>query len=163
MVGSALPLDRSGSLNRTGIVADRRCASRDTASITAHDNEELMRAVVQAFNRRDVAMLEPLLAQDVEIVPIRAALEGTVYRGANAAAEWYAAVDGSWDDLTVVVDEVRAHGDQVLGLGRVRGRGRESGVAIDVEAAAVARLHDGLITHLRIYTERAKALEAFDG
>jgi ketosteroid isomerase-like protein len=122
-----------------------------------------MRAVVEAFNRRDVEMLEPLLAPDAEIVPIRAALEETVYQGPNAAAQWYAAVDGSWEGLSVEVDEIRARGDLVLGLGRIRGRGRESGVAIDVEAAAMARLRNRQITHLRIYTERAQALEAFDG
>jgi len=131
--------------------------------MTAPENDDMMRTVVEAFSRRDVKMLESILAPDAEIVPIRAALEGTVYQGPNAAAAWYAAVDGSWEDITVEVDEMRTNGDLLLGLGRIRGRGRESGTAIDVQAAAVARFRDGLITHLRIYTDRAEAFEAFAG
>jgi ketosteroid isomerase-like protein len=147
---------------RSGTSASREIEHRqprDTAHMTRDENAEIGRAVVDAFNRRDVKALEALLAQDAEIVPIRAAVEGTVYRGPNVAGRWFSEVDASWEDLTVTVDEVRATADGGLLLGRVRGRGRGSGATIDVEAAAVARLRNGLITHLRIYTDRAKALE----
>ena len=80
--------------------------------------------------------------------------------GPDAVARWYAAVDDSWEEMTVEIDAVRVNGDSVLALGRIRGRGRDSGVAIDVEAAAVARFRDGLITSIHDYTDRAKALEA---
>ena len=123
-------------------------------------NVESARAVVEAFNRRDVEALTALLAQDVEIVPIRAAVESTVYRGPDAAAQWYAAVDESWEDLKVEIEEVRDRGDRVLVLGRIRGRGRGSGAAIDVEAASVGYFRDGLITRLHHFTNRAEALEA---
>ena len=127
----------------------------------SRERRETLGLVVDAFNRRDVEGLAALLANDAEIVPTRAALEATTaYRGPTAAAQWYAAVDESWDELVVEIDELRERGDRVLGFGRIRGRGRQSGAAIDVEAAAVARFRDGLITNLRIYTSRTEALEA---
>lgn len=121
---------------------------------------ETMRAMVEAFNRRDLDALTALFARDAEIVPIRAAVEDTVYRGPHAAAEWCAGVDDSWDELMVEIEEVRDGGDRVLGLGRVRGRGRESGAAIDVEAASVGHFRDGLITRLHNYSNRAEAVRA---
>lgn len=81
------------------------------------------RAVVEAFNRRDVRALEALLAPDAEIVPIRAAVEDTVYRGPNVAARWFSAVDASWEDLTVTVEEVRAAADCGLLLRKGQGPG----------------------------------------
>jgi len=126
----------------------------------SQENVETLRAVIDAFNRRDVEALMALLARDAEIVPIRAALEDTVYRGPDAVAEWYTAVDESWEELTAEIEGARAGGDWVLGFGRLRGRGRESGAAIDVEGATVAHFRDGLITSLHNYTTRAEALEA---
>ena len=126
----------------------------------SQENVESMRAGIEAFNRRDVEAATALLAKDAEIVPIRAVLEGTVYRGPAAVAQWYAAVDESWDELRVEIEEVRAAGDRVIALGRIRGQGHESGAAIDVEAASVAHFRDGLITSLQHYTNRAEALKA---
>jgi hypothetical protein len=42
---------------------------------------ETMRAAMAAFNRRDGEALGAVLAEDAEIVPVRAAVDGTVYRG----------------------------------------------------------------------------------
>ncbi len=42
-----------------------------------------------------------------EIVPVRAALEGTVYRGPEAAEQYCAAVDESWENLRWEVEEIR--------------------------------------------------------
>jgi ketosteroid isomerase-like protein len=126
----------------------------------SEENVDSMRAVIEAFNRRDVEALKALLAADAEIVPIRAAMEGTVYRGPDAAEQWFAAIDESWEELQVEIEQARDGGDRVLGLGRIRGRGRESGAPIDVEAASVAYIRGWLITVLHNYTNRAEALEA---
>jgi SnoaL-like domain len=69
-------------------------------------NVEIMRAAIEAFNRRDGEGFGAFLANDAEIVPVRAALEGTVNRGPDAAAQYCAAVDESWEDLRWEVEEV---------------------------------------------------------
>ncbi len=120
----------------------------------------LLREATDAFNRRDGAAFDALLARDAEIVPVRAALEGTVYQGDDAGSQYCAAVDETWDSLNWEIEEVRDVGDAALALGRIRGKGRESGVAIDTSAAWVAHFRGGLIARFRTYTDRSEALEA---
>ena len=127
----------------------------------SRENVEVMHSVLDAFNRRDVEALGALLAPDAEIVPMRAALESNAaYRGPNAAADWFAAVEEAWVELSGEVERTRKVGDRVIAFGRLRGHGRGSGAAIDVEATAVAHFRAGLITRLQIFTNREAALEA---
>jgi ketosteroid isomerase-like protein len=127
----------------------------------SRENVEVVRLVVDAVNRRDADALTALLTADAEIVPIRAALEeGTVFRGPGMAARWLTAVDEAWDDLRTEISELRDLGDRVVAFGRLRGRGRESGAAVDVEVVSVIRFRDGLITWMRVFSNRAEALEA---
>ena len=126
----------------------------------SEENVEIMRVAMEAFNRRDGERFGGLLASDAQIVPVRAALEGTVYRGPDAAAQYCAAVDETWDDLRWEVEEIRDSDDCVLALGRIRGRGRGSGADIDARAGWVARFREGLITNFHTYADRAAAIEA---
>ncbi len=126
----------------------------------SQENVEIMRTAIEAFNRRDGEGFGGVLANDAEIVPVRAALEGTVYRGRNAAQEYCAAVEESWENLTWEVEEIRDGESWVLALGHIRGRGRGSGAAIDARGAWLARFRDGMVTHFRTYPDRSEALEA---
>jgi ketosteroid isomerase-like protein len=123
-------------------------------------NVEVMRAAIAAFNRRDGEGFGAFLANDAEIVPVRAALEGIVYRGRTAATQYCAAVENSWENLTWEVEEIRDGDDWVLALGRIQGRGRGSGAAVDAKGAWLARFKDGLVTNFRTYPDRREALEA---
>src|SRR5204862_1271331 len=101
-----------------------------------------------------------VLAPEAVIVPARAQLDGIVYRGPDAVAEYCAGVDAIWDDLTYEVDHIRDGGDWVLALGRMRGRARHSGAVLDVTAGWVFHFRDRLITRFHAHTDRARALEA---
>lgn len=72
----------------------------------SEENVETMRAAMEAFNQRDGEGFGALLASDAEIVPVRAALEGTVYHGPDAAVQYCAAVDESWENLRWEVEEM---------------------------------------------------------
>jgi ketosteroid isomerase-like protein len=122
-------------------------------------NVDIMRTALAAFNDRDGAGFDALLDQHAEIVPVRAALEGTTFRGPNAASQYCAAIEVSWEQLRWEVEEIRDLGSRVIALGHIQGRGRESGAAIDARGAWVADLPDGLITRFQTYSDRAKALE----
>jgi ketosteroid isomerase-like protein len=123
-------------------------------------NVEAMRLAMEAFNRRDADSFGTFFADDAEIVPVRAALEGTVYRGPDAAAQYCSAVDESWNNLAWEVEDLRDGGTWVLALGRIRGEGRGSGVTIDARAGWIARFSDGLVTSFHTYADRREALEA---
>jgi ketosteroid isomerase-like protein len=126
----------------------------------SQENVETVRAAIEAFNRRDGESFDALLADNAEIVPVRAALEGTVYRGPNAATQYCAAVEASCEDLTWEVEEVRDGGTWVLALGRIRGRARGSGAASDARGAWLARFSGRTVTSFRTFPERGEALEA---
>jgi ketosteroid isomerase-like protein len=126
----------------------------------SQENVEIVRVAMEAFNRRDGEGFGALLASDAEIVPVRAVLEGTVYRGPGAAAQYCAAVDDSWENLRWEIEEIQDDDGWVLVLGQIRGRGRGSGAVLDVRAAWVARFREGLVTNFHTYTDRGEALEA---
>jgi ketosteroid isomerase-like protein len=126
----------------------------------SEENVGRLQAAVEAFNQRDGAKFDRLLAPDAEIMPARAALEGTTYRGRDAASQYVAAVEESWEALRWEVDEVREAGDWVLALGHIRGKGRGTGASIDTSGGWVAQFRDGLITRFRTCTSREQALEA---
>jgi ketosteroid isomerase-like protein len=123
-------------------------------------NVDIMRTALAAFNRRDGAGFDELLDQNAEIVPVRAALEGITFRGPDAASQYCAAVEESWEELRWEVEEIRDLGSRVIALGHIQGRGRGSGAGIDARGAWVAHLSDGLITRFQTYSDRAEALEA---
>ena len=123
-------------------------------------NVATLRAAIEAFNRRDGDCFDDLLAEDAQIVPARAALDGTVYRGPDAATQYCAAVDAIWEGLMFESDDIRDGGDWVVALGRMRGRARSSGALLEVTAGWVAHFRDGLVTSFHTHADRAKALEA---
>jgi ketosteroid isomerase-like protein len=126
----------------------------------SQENVTRLQTAVEAFNNRDGEQFDRLLAPDAEIVPVRAALEGTTYRGPDAGSQYVAAADESWDSLRWEVDELREVGESVLALGQIRGRGRETGATIDTSGGWVAQFRDGLITRFRTCTSRKAALKA---
>jgi ketosteroid isomerase-like protein len=126
----------------------------------SQENVEAMRTAMEAFNRRDGERFDDLLTEDAEIVPVRAALEGTIYRGSKAASQYCAAVEKTWEDLGWKIEEMRDGGEWVLALGRIRGQGRDSGAGIDSRAGWVAHFRDGLIARFQTYADRAEALKA---
>jgi ketosteroid isomerase-like protein len=126
----------------------------------SQENVEIMEAALAAFNRRDGDAFGVLLDREAEIIPARAALDGTIFRGVDAAKRYCAVADATWEHLRWDVEEVRDADDWVLALGCIRGTGRESGVAIDVRGGWVARFRAGRMTHFQTHSDRHEALKA---
>jgi ketosteroid isomerase-like protein len=126
----------------------------------SQENVERMRGAMEAFNQRDGSAFDGFLARDAEIVPVRAAVEGTTYRGVDAGSQYCVAVNQSWENLGWDVEQIRDGEDWVLALGHIRGAGRDSGVAIDTRAGWLAHFSQGRITRFQTFTNRDDALEA---
>jgi ketosteroid isomerase-like protein len=124
------------------------------------ENVDIVHAALRAFNQRDRAGFDVLLATEAEIIPARAAIESVAYRGSDAGSQYCNAVDERWENLRWEVDEIRDGGDWVLALGHIVGRGRDSGAAIDARGAWLAKLRGGQITHFQTFSDRAAALKA---
>lgn len=123
---------------------------------------ELARRLIELFNRGDREGLKEITIDDAEIVPMRAALEGTVYRGPNALDDFWAAIDESWETVQMVIDEISEHGNRVLAVGRLRGRARRTGMELDSPMAWVATFDEGQVASMRTYVSVAEAREAAD-
>jgi ketosteroid isomerase-like protein len=66
-----------------------------------------------------------------------------------------------WDDYEIEVEDVLGAPDgRVVSLILHRGRGRNSGLSLELEMAQIATLRDGKIVRLDNYEDRAEALEA---
>jgi ketosteroid isomerase-like protein len=66
-----------------------------------------------------------------------------------------------WADYEVDIEQVIAAPDgRVVTLLRQRGRGRDSGIPMEMASASIATLRDGKVTRLDNYEDRGEALRA---
>jgi len=124
---------------------------------------EIIRVGVAALNRGDVDGLAEALDPDVELVPLRAVLDGTVYRGHEGMRRWLADMGEDWTRFELDLQEVRElEGGQVLVRATMRLRGK-SGVALDSPAAWLCELRGGRVSRIQFFADADSALAAAVG
>jgi ketosteroid isomerase-like protein len=125
------------------------------------ENVDIVRRALEAFPRGDVeemlSYLDPELEWHSAIV---GGAEGNVYRGHEGFRRWYADSFESFEELTNEWSEFRDLGDRVLALGRVKARGRESGVEVDSPMGWVFTVRSGKAVKAEGFLSREEALEA---
>jgi ketosteroid isomerase-like protein len=129
----------------------------------SQENVETFRRGADAYNRGDVEALLELVHPDVEWHPLLPVLLGgktTVYRGHEGVREIIRELDEAFVEIQNELLEVRDLGEQVLGIGRLWGRGRESGVETETEVVWLAEFRDGKGVRMREYLDPKEALEA---
>jgi ketosteroid isomerase-like protein len=123
-------------------------------------NVEIVREAIAAWPRGDRDAILGLMAEDCELFPLRAQLEGTSYRGHEGARRFWDDLHADWEGLELPIDDVREVGDTVVIIGRVVARGRTSGVDLDVPIGQVWELRDGEVTRMHSFSDPADALRA---
>ena len=103
----------------------------------SRENVEIVRRSFEAFNARDLDGLLSLSAEDCEWVPLRAQLEGTVYKGYLGIQQFLGDMDDDWEAFRIDPVEFHEQGDRVAVTGRVTALG-QSGVEIDSIAGFVS-------------------------
>ena len=127
----------------------------------SQENVEVVRVVVDAFNRRDPAAMSQRFAPKVEWEPAGpAAVEASVYRGRDEVTSGFAATWETWELFQVEESEVRDLGDSVVWLGRARMKGGTSHVDFDQPFAVHFQLRGGKIVRLQGFVAWQEALEA---
>jgi ketosteroid isomerase-like protein len=119
---------------------------------------EVVRASIEAFNARDVPALLERIDPEVEWVPLRAVLEGDVYRGHDGIRRFIADCDEDMEHMQVRMDEAIQVGDYVVVNGAITGRGRGSGNDLDLTLGWLIHVTGGRVDYLRAYTDRSEAL-----
>jgi ketosteroid isomerase-like protein len=116
-----------------------------------------------AYNRHDLDALLEELDPDVEWHPALTVLLGgerTVFRGHQGVREAIQEEDEALAELHVEISEIRDLGHGALAIGRIRARGRESGVQIESPFGALADFRDGKGTRIRTFLDPMDAFEA---
>jgi len=130
----------------------------------SHANVDIVKRGIDAFNRRDVEALADVVTPDFEWFP---ALPSTVegerfsgYRGREGIETYFEDVRSTWEGLRVLGNEFRDLGDSVLVLGRADGRGRGSGIEVDMPLGVIYDFRDGRVSRVRTYLDHGEALRA---
>jgi ketosteroid isomerase-like protein len=122
-------------------------------------NIELAQRAIEAYNRRDVEAACSVCHPDVEWWTVFVGqLEGRPYSGHAGIRDYFAEFGQTWDDIHFEGDDYRDLGDAAVYIGRIYGRGHESGVALDSPFGVVFDIRDGLIWRIRSYLDPTRAL-----
>ena len=132
----------------------------------SEENVETLKRGYEAFNRGDTSELLELAREigtpDVEWGATGAfpGVEG-MYRGPEAMQEWMKVIRSEWEDFRVTLDEVlHDEGDLLVVTELLRGRGRESGVEVEMRVFSAYWFEQGKLRRRAAFTERMAALEA---
>ena len=119
----------------------------------------LIRAAYDAMNADDPAWAAANLPPDFELVPPPSS-GGLAerYTGAGGIAQFRAELEDAWEAFHTEVEEIVEFGERVVVLGRIRNRGRGSGLEVDVVAAHLWTLRDGVPVRVELIGDRDEAL-----
>ena len=128
----------------------------------SEENIEVLKRSVEAYNQRDMDTLLDLASPNYEFAPLLATvIETTTYRGHEGLRKYFEDADSTWGEIQVRFDDVRdAGGDLVYACGELYGKGRASGLEVQVPLACVAEVRDGKLTRLQSYETADEALKA---
>jgi ketosteroid isomerase-like protein len=126
----------------------------------SQENVEIAKRSIAAFNARDVDAFAALTTYDVEWYPSMGAVEGQAFRGREGIDKYFGNLGDAWQTFQILPESFRDPTNAVVMLGRLAGRGRESGVPVDAALGMVFDVRNGAIARIRGYLDHDAALKA---
>jgi ketosteroid isomerase-like protein len=128
----------------------------------SRDTVDVAKRVIDAYNRRDVdGLFAELATPDFEWYPaLIRALDGGGVRGREGVERFVVDTRENWEELQIVAEEFRDLGDRVLVLGRMKGRGKGSGVPVDQPFVSILDFRGDRIWRSQVYLDHVEGLEA---
>jgi ketosteroid isomerase-like protein len=124
-------------------------------------NAALAREAVEAFQRGDIEAFVATLDPRVDVFCAPELPNAGRFEGRNGFTEWSSQWFEAWERFEVEPEAFEPVGDHhVLIPVRQSGRGRGSGVEVEMRACYMAEYHEGLATRFHLYADREEALAA---
>jgi ketosteroid isomerase-like protein len=124
----------------------------------SQENVELVRAGIEALNRRD---LEGAIAPFAEALEFEDVGTGISSSGRSAMAQWIAEFLDSYSEYTETPEDIVDLGEQIVMHMRTDATGKGSGAPVSTHHAEVHTFgSDGLVTALTVYPTYEAALAA---
>jgi ketosteroid isomerase-like protein len=123
----------------------------------SEENLEVLLRAMEAFEHDEEAWLG-LIDPAIEWYPIE---DGHIpSRGLEAAAGVRRRWLETWEGHQIELEEIKDSGDSVVASVHLTGRGKGSGVEVDLRVHMHFKLRDGKIVYLYEYADRGEAFEA---
>ena len=128
----------------------------------SEENVNIVRAFMEAGERRDWTRLAELADPDVELLgTVGGVEEGRVTRGlADVIQEVDEEDREAWEERRLEPVELLDAGDDVVVFLHEYRRGRSSGVELEVDTAAIYTVREGRVVRMQGYMDRAAAKKA---
>ena len=127
----------------------------------SQENVEVVRALLEAFNRGDVDAMLDLATDDVDVRPPSHLLDGIVFRGHAGIRAWMERTAETWREVEVSSAQLLAtSGEHVVMAQDVRSTGHDSGVPVSHRYIYVYTLRGGKIAASIAYPGESEALAA---
>jgi uncharacterized protein len=130
----------------------------------SQENVEVVRSVYEASARGDsravLAFYDPDVVFDVTHGAVGEVAGRTVHHGHEGLRSFFRAWYDAWESVEPDLRELLDAGEHVVSVEITRGRGRASGVEVEIEQYGVWTFLGGKIVRVTWFTDRAEALEA---
>jgi ketosteroid isomerase-like protein len=125
-----------------------------------HSGVELVRVIIDALNRRDVAGMLAHMHPDFEWRPLEASPVARVYRGHEQVRRYVEDWLSTFDGLRLDLEDLTEVGDRVISSVHGYARGRASGVELDARFCQVWTVWRGTAVGMEEYPTRDQGLAA---
>jgi ketosteroid isomerase-like protein len=126
----------------------------------SRENVEIVRRMYEAFHSGGVSGALSYFDADVLVDTGNARPDLSVGKGREYLGELVSSWAATWEGWRDEAEEMRDLGNRVLVVSVQRGRGKESGVEVELRYAILYDLANGVIISVRMYGTVAEALEA---
>jgi anti-sigma regulatory factor (Ser/Thr protein kinase)/ketosteroid isomerase-like protein len=132
---------------------------READPAAAERNLAVVREVLDAFGARDVARTLELVDRGVMLEPLSTPVEQrTPYLGVSGLRRYLRDLDGTWQEFDLTIEKVRAHGNYVVAVGRIRAQ--QGCFRMDDPAGLAFKLRDAKVVWAKVYRSEDEALAA---
>ena len=127
----------------------------------SQENVEIVRNAVDAFTRGDIEGVLRLCDENIVITqPPELPDASPQQRGHSGLLEAFDIWPEQWDDYRIEVQRIVDPGDYVVVTTRQGGRGKLSGIEVDMEITLVFTVRDKKIVEMQIFMREDQALKA---